>query len=269
MSLLSCAICQNPLHLEGRSYRCCNNHCFDVAKEGYVNLLPVQHKKSKQPGDSKPMLLSRRRFLEAGYYQTLQQQITDLFRRIKPQSALDLGCGEGYYSHGVHQAQLGISWSAIDIAKAAVQMTAKRKYADYVVVASAYELPFASNSFDAVLCVFSPIDGEALRRVCKPNAQVILVEPAARHLSGLAAQVYDEVNTHEGNKRGTQSLHGFELVEQQHVSETIEVANEYVADLLQMTPYYWQCSEAKQQAVANLPSLTTEIDFQISLYAMV
>ena len=33
-----------------------NKHQFDKAKEGYVNLLPVQHKKSKNPGDDAQMV---------------------------------------------------------------------------------------------------------------------------------------------------------------------------------------------------------------------
>ena len=30
-----------------------NGHCFDIAKEGYVNLLPANKKHSDNPGDSK------------------------------------------------------------------------------------------------------------------------------------------------------------------------------------------------------------------------
>ncbi len=50
------------------SYRCAENHQFDCAKEGYVNLLPVQHKRSKDPGDNAEMMQARRQFLDAGHY---------------------------------------------------------------------------------------------------------------------------------------------------------------------------------------------------------
>ena len=33
-------------------------HSFDVAREGYVNLLPVQHKNSREPGDAEESLKS-------------------------------------------------------------------------------------------------------------------------------------------------------------------------------------------------------------------
>ncbi|GAL20234.1 ribosomal RNA large subunit methyltransferase A [Vibrio maritimus] len=58
-----CPLCQQPLTLDDRSYRCSNNHQFDKAKEGYVNLMPVQHKRSKDPGDNKEMMQARRTFL--------------------------------------------------------------------------------------------------------------------------------------------------------------------------------------------------------------
>ena len=51
-----CPICKKSLRLNNKSYRCESNHSFDQAKEGYVNLLPVQHKHSKDPGDKKAMV---------------------------------------------------------------------------------------------------------------------------------------------------------------------------------------------------------------------
>lgn len=41
----SCPLCHQPLSREKNSYICPQRHQFDMAKEGYVNLLPVQHKR--------------------------------------------------------------------------------------------------------------------------------------------------------------------------------------------------------------------------------
>jgi len=59
-----CPVCGGLLQLNpsGKSYVCQNQHSFDLAKEGYLNLLPVQYKHSKEPGDSKQMMLARREF---------------------------------------------------------------------------------------------------------------------------------------------------------------------------------------------------------------
>lgn len=98
---LSMPLCFSPLKLNNNSWQCSNNHQFDRAKEGYVNLLPVQHKRSKDPGDSAEMMQSRRQFLNAGHYDPMRQCVTEkLAQYLSEQSenVLDIGCGEGYYT---------------------------------------------------------------------------------------------------------------------------------------------------------------------------
>ena len=71
MNLL-CPICSEQLNLTDRQYRCPRNHSFDIARQGYVNLLAVQQKHSLNPGDTREQVLSRREFLEAGFYAPLR-----------------------------------------------------------------------------------------------------------------------------------------------------------------------------------------------------
>ncbi|HAT24715.1 MAG TPA: 23S rRNA (guanine(745)-N(1))-methyltransferase, partial [Pantoea septica] len=78
--LLICPLCHLPLQPENRSWRCENRHQFDQSKEGYLNLLPVQHKGSREPGDSQEMMQARREFLQAGYYQPLRDGVVALLR---------------------------------------------------------------------------------------------------------------------------------------------------------------------------------------------
>jgi hypothetical protein len=93
--LLTCPFCQLTLSESGNTFVCANNHTFDIAREGYVNLL-----RKKQLGDTKEMLVARRQFLEQGYYQPLSDQLNELIYAHLSSSALrvlDAGCGEGYY----------------------------------------------------------------------------------------------------------------------------------------------------------------------------
>ena len=102
---LCCPICKEQLNLVDRQYLCPNRHSFDIARQGYVNLLTVQQKHSLNPGDTREQVLSRREFLEAGFYapiaETLVQTAKELgiFGQI-----LDVGCGEGYYSARLAEA---------------------------------------------------------------------------------------------------------------------------------------------------------------------
>ncbi|CSF62226.1 23S rRNA methyltransferase A [Shigella sonnei] len=99
----SCPLCHQPLSREKNSYICPQRHQFDMAKEGYVNLLSVQHKRSRDPGDSAEMMQARRAFLDAGHYQPLRDAIVAQLRERlddKATAVLDIGCGEGYYKSG-------------------------------------------------------------------------------------------------------------------------------------------------------------------------
>ena len=250
---LKCPICNTSLQPAERSLRCTNNHCFDQAKEGYWNLLPAQHKKSQNPGDNKAMLQARRRFLEAGHYSPLVERLSELTQSA--QCLLDIGCGEGYYSRHL-QAHAGL-----DIAKDGVRMAAKAHPSGQYVVGSAYRLPYEENSFDALICVFSPLDFDEALRVLKPGGHVYWVGPGAGHLRQLAKLVYDEVKPHVLKPP---SAH---LAALDSVHFSINLTGPELADLLCMTPYYWSASEDKQTAIAELD--THQVDCEFELFSFV
>ena len=111
-SLLMCPVCQTALIQSESGFQCGNRHSYDRAREGYINLLLANQKSSKTPGDSAEMLIARRDFLDAGYYQPVAEGIADCINDLlvgeesvdkkstsenKTYSLLDSGCGEGYY----------------------------------------------------------------------------------------------------------------------------------------------------------------------------
>ncbi|MEG2266271.1 MAG: methyltransferase, partial [Acinetobacter sp.] len=99
MNLLMCPVCREQLKLNERTWRCDNQHSYDVAKQGYVNLHVVQHKHSKNPGDTPESVQARRTFLSAGHYAPLQQAVVEKIRELRIENLLDIGCGEGYYTN--------------------------------------------------------------------------------------------------------------------------------------------------------------------------
>ena len=125
----SCPLCHAPLSRSDNHYSCPQRHQFDLAKEGYVNLLPVQFKRSRDPGDSAEMMQARRAFLDAGHYQPLRDAIVDALtqRQITEDAAiLDIGCGEGYYTHAFADALAGCKTFGLDVAKVAIKAAARR-----------------------------------------------------------------------------------------------------------------------------------------------
>ena len=68
MKLLACPKCHQQLHLENKTLKCENNHCYDISKRGYINLLLNPDKATNNPGDSKESLVARKAYLNKGYY---------------------------------------------------------------------------------------------------------------------------------------------------------------------------------------------------------
>ena len=178
----SCPICQLTLEKRANKYSCESNHSFDMAKEGYVNLLLDAMKNSKEPGDSKEMMRARSDFLSKGHYFPLVEAINSaiLESHCGARSILDAGCGEGYYLDSLSKLRSSspsACLTGIDISKEGVRRTAKRNPQITAAVASAYQLPFASSSVDFIMSVFSPVCEEEFQRVLAPAGILIVVGP--------------------------------------------------------------------------------------------
>lgn len=60
---LNCPLDGLPLRRASNAWQCKAGHNF-IASQGYTHHLPVQNKRSLDPGDSKAMVAARRRFSE-------------------------------------------------------------------------------------------------------------------------------------------------------------------------------------------------------------
>lgn len=264
-----CPLCHHPLLPEASVWRCENRHQFDRAKEGYVNLLPVQHKRSRQPGDSAEMMQARREFLDAGHYQPLQQKVCELFDRVLPEppvTLLDIGCGEGYYTHEVANrlhARGEAQIFGLDVSKVAVRSGAKRYHNVEFCVASSHRLPFVAAQFDAVLRIYAPCKAEELARVVRKGGYVLTVTPGPRHLIQFKALIYQEVKLHDETP---EQMDGFELVEQHSLNYPLRLNSEESAALLQMTPFAWRARPEVWGVLATTSEFACETDFTLRLW---
>lgn len=259
-----CPLCQNPLTLNNRQYQCCNRHSFDLAREGYVNLLPVQQKNSKDPGDNKEMMLARRAFLQSGWYEPLARAVSQALASLAPSSVLDLGCGEGYYTAQLKQAVPKASVYGVDISKSAIKFAAKASGSGInFSVASAYQLPFAKGFFDAVVRIYAPSKAEELTRVIASNGHLITVTPGPEHLLQIKQAVYEQVRLHSD---AIDNIAG--LIHLKRQSIQYELTFTQAADveaLVQMVPLAWKFSaEQKQKFAASLPVIS--VDFLLDVY---
>ena len=260
-----CPLCCTSLqlNLSAKSYVCENNHHFDLAREGYLNLLPVQHKHSAEPGDNKQMMQARREFLEAGYYAPMAKAVAMMIDAKQPAYLLDLGCGEGYYSRIAEAfCTNAMEQHGIDIAKFAVRAAAQKQSKGRFIVASANRLPYVAQYFDFVLRVFAPSNDDELKRVLKPSGFLLTVTPGPRHLWQLKNFIYDQVQEHALESRLPQ---GFDRIDTQRISYKITPNPQQRIALLQMTPFAWRANENVQQAIKDVAELDIETDFILTL----
>ena len=260
MLQLICPHCQAPLQQHERQWRCANNHSYDQARQGYLNLLLVQHKNSRNPGDTPQMLASRQAFLDAGHYQPVSDAINSQFADLNQGALVDIGCGEGYYLDRLARSQPELHCAGLDISKDAVLKACKRNREVRWLVASSARLPFAPESVDALLCVFSPWQWDACLTVLKPGGRLLLVGPHSDHLLALRQGLYPEVHpTPPLIKALPDSL---SVVSQQTLRYPLTLDATDLANLIGMTPHGFRSQQERQHQLIEqgVPGLEVAMD---------
>ncbi|MBS1159298.1 MAG: rRNA m(1)G-745 methyltransferase [Proteobacteria bacterium] len=269
---LACPLDGAPLHRQAASWTCAAGHSFDIAAQGYTHLLPVQQKRSRDPGDSKEMVAARRRFLNAGHYQpiaaALSRAVLADLPAGKTATCLDAGSGEGYYLRQLaaaagekqHLALLGL-----DISKWAVLAAAKQDKRPNWVVGSNANLPVQPGTLDRVLCLFGfPVYGE-FARVLKANGQLLQVDAGPEHLRQLREIIYPSLKPERAAE--PRMPEGFTALAGESVSYSLELnTDESIADLLAMTPHLYRASPEGRARAAALTALTLTIDVRLTRF---
>ena len=233
---LLCPVCGETLVREERVWHCKNRHSFDVARSGYVNLLPPSAS-GKRHGDDKHMVAARTAFLSRGYYDHLIGAVAEACMQLAGPDAcvLDAGCGEGTYTRAIYDA-----------------------------LAAKGGRPQLAESLDLIVNIFSPFMAEEFRRVLKPGGYLLRVVPMEKHLIELKAAVYDHPYK---NPPFEPAAEGFRLMQTQALRTTITLSsNEDVQALFLMTPYYYKTGAEDQKKLAAVQSLRVTTEFLLAVY---
>ncbi len=281
ISILRCPICTHPFTLADHSLVCSLRHSFDIAREGYVNLL--QKKVASTVGDSREMLQARRAFFEHGHYRPISNQLNDLVTTTLmsnpslPVTILDAGCGEGYYSGHLQQHLMNQPSNApdahqsppihiigIDIARDAIRLAARRyKNSNFLVADTKEVLPFMDHTFGIVLAIFAPRNPKEFARLLAPGGSVIIIAPGPDHLHQLRQHLpllQIEENKQQHIIEQFSTFPTFSLTQTLRITYTIQLAGSEIAQLVLMTPTNRHLSPEQRQQIARLEPMEITVD---------
>lgn len=265
--MLICPICATPLSTTEAGARCANGHQFDRARQGYLNLLLVQHKRSRDPGDNQIMVEARRRFLEAGHYAPVAAHITAQASGLQPGTWLDIGCGEGYYTAALANSLPGSRGFALDISREAVKRACRRHREVEWLVASMARVPLPDQSCGMLLSVFSPLDWNEARRLLAPGGKLLRVGPTNAHLLELRALLYASVQDYVEDKHLADVPPGMCAAGSSTLEFSLPLATpEARSDLLSMTPHGWRANAERRAAVIEA-ALTVTVSMRFDWFA--
>lgn len=306
--LLTCPVCGSGFSLTGSrrpgSRLCCAaGHSFDVARQGYVNLMPG----GARPGtaDTAGMVADRAAFLAAGHYAPLAELIADLAGELvanaspgpgaaaasAPPAVLDAGAGTGYYlaavlrrlraaagpedSTGAEDAEdaegsAGAVGLAMDISARALRRAARAGPGIGAVVWDTWlPWPVRPAGVSLVINVFAPRNGPEFRRVLRPGGGLIVATPAPGHLAELVgAAGLLTVDEHKEERLAAALGPHFTLTGRRDLTVPLRLRHADAATLTGMGPSAWHTDPAGTRA--RLASLAEPVPvtaaFQVRVY---
>ena len=261
---LICPICGSFLQRQQRQYVCENRHSFDIARQGYVNLLTVQQKHSLAPGDTREQVASRRQFLEAGFYAPIADTLVETAKKYDISGEiLDIGCGEGYYSSRL-AAAVDANLTGLDISKEAVRFAAATYKQSLWLCATAAHIPVEDAGADLITSLFAITLPEEFSRVLKPGGLYFQVLAAQDHLLGLKGVIYDELKFKE--KDSVPDLPGFTRLESIPIRFGFTVEGQQVQNLFSMTPHVFRIGKAGAERLRQTQVLTDTASCVLNVY---
>lgn len=264
LDLLRCPLCADGLEEGDGALRCPSGHSFDIARQGYVNLVPG-------PGDSAEMVEARDAFLAAGHFARLSASLAEAAGGTDtPGAVIDIGAGTGHHLARVLDARPERVGIALDSSAPALRRAARAHPRAAAVGADAWrDLPLRDDAAALILSVFAPRNPAEMARVLAPGGALLAVTPTTRHLFELVGPLgLLSVPEDKADRLDEQLGSHFVLDERGSVEHAMFLNREEAAQLVRMGPSAWHVDEqtvAEQLALLPDP-LTVTASVTLSRY---
>jgi 23S rRNA (guanine745-N1)-methyltransferase len=264
---LCCPHCTATLVADGGTLRCGSGHVFDVARQGYVNLLSG---KGAGTGDSTEMVAAREEFLSAGHYAPIVAAVVAAC--AGEGCVLDLGAGTGHYLAAVLDASPDRVGIALEIAKPALRRAARAHPRLGAVGADTWaRLPVRDGVVSVALNVFAPRNAAEIARVLTRDGRLVVVSPTSAHLGELVSALGLLTVAADKASRVSAALPGFAMSTQDRCEYRMSLGHEEVMALVGMGPSAWHVDAAElRERVSALPSpVAVTASVSVSTYVTV
>lgn len=271
---LRCPSCGESVRRDGGAVRCPRGHAFDVARQGYVSLLPPG--RPGATGDTAAMVAARADFLAAGHFAPVAAALASAAEAAAaapgtaPGCVADIGAGTGYYLTAALDRLPGRAGLAVDASKFALRRAARAHARIGAVGADAWgQLPVADGAAAVVLNVFAPRAGGELRRILHPAGALLVVTPDPDHLGELAGPLrLLAVDPRKDERLAGKLGPYFDLREQSQHRFTVRLGHRDVAAAVAMGPSAWHADPGVlAERIRDLPaSVPATVSVALSVY---
>ena len=269
IDLLRCPHCGGGLELGEGAARCAEGHSFDVARQGYLNLLPGDARTGS--ADTAAMVRARAEFLAGGHYAPIAEAVAAAAGADPGRGcAIDLGAGTGYYLAAVLERLPTTQGLALDVSKHALRVAARAHPRIGAVGCDAWAgLPVRDAAAAVAINVFAPRDPAELARVLEPGGSLVVVTPNRGHLAELVSAV-GMLTVQERKRERLEGKLGtlFEAVGDTAVERTLVLDHVDLAALVAMGPSARHLDERQvAERVAALPDpLAVTLSVTVATY---
>lgn len=271
MDLLVCPKCHSMFNtILGNGLACIENHCYDIAKKGYINLLNIKN----QDFYNKDLFFARNSVYSYGIYDKLFENIKEIiikninFDTKEKICVLDAGSGEGYLLNYLFEDKEIAKYSeliGVDISKEAIQIAAMDENDILWSVADLANLPIKENKVDIILNMLSPANYSEFDRIMKNDGIIIKVIPNEGYLHEIRSNLtgYIENDVYSNQKIVDKFKENMDIIEELDLNYSLNIEREILKNLLKMTPMTSKVPQEKIDEIMNLNIEKIQIDLKV------
>lgn len=273
-NIFSCPLCGGRMTvIEGKSLRCSIGHNFDLAREGYLNLL-TQAVKTKY---GKTLFAARKTVNENGLFDPIRGEIAGRIAegaspdiRRSGLRLLDAGCGEGSLLSGIRREVSGRTKGdllavGMDLAKEGVRLASKGDAEALWCAADLAKAPFRAASFDVILNIQSPSNYAEFGRLLSGDGLLIKVVPEPNYLREIRRRLYagTQREAYSSRRAVERFRERFLLLDSRRLTYTWQLRPGLLEPLLHMTPLTWGAGKDRLLEALAMEAAEVTVDVTV------